>query len=267
MVTSYLAPYYRHIIVIGLAASLFVILSRDPPAQEASGSEKSDSDESPSGQGLFTDTELAAYDGTEGSKGLYLVILGHVYDVASGAKHYGPGEAYSMFVGHDASRSFISGDFEEYTPDMADVSPLTDSELKSIVKWKSFYDETYPYRGKLMGRHFDANGEPTEYHKLILERVARAAEEEAQGTKQEYPSCNVEWKQETGSRFWCSSRSGDGIERGWVGKPRQYRESKADGPVCVCVPDGDENKAVQPFAGCEVDSESCFVKDEEKSSR
>jgi hypothetical protein len=38
-------------------------------------------------------------------------ILGSVYDVSSGAKHYKPGGSYHFFLGKDASRAFVTGDF------------------------------------------------------------------------------------------------------------------------------------------------------------
>ncbi|XP_001862232.2 neuferricin homolog [Culex quinquefasciatus] len=261
MVLSYVAPYLRHIVVIGMAVVLFAVLSREPgsePGREAS--------EVITAEGVLTERELAQYDGTEGSKGLYLVILGHVYDVQSGAKHYGPGESYNMFVGHDASRSFVSGDFEQYTPEMSDVSALTDAEIRGIVKWKSFYDETYPYVGKLAGRYFDARGEPTEYSRVVEQRVARAeAEEEAAAVRgEELPTCNVEWKQESGTRVWCTSRSGNGVERGWVGRPRRYAETSEKRPLCVCVREGGDTEQLVPFDGCDPASDSCFVKEEEK---
>lgn len=48
---------------------------------------------------MFSQEELAKYDGTEGSKGIYLSILGQVFDVTKGVKHYGPGGSYNIFVG------------------------------------------------------------------------------------------------------------------------------------------------------------------------
>lgn len=261
MVLSYVTPYIRHIIVIGLAAVLFAILSREPTGTKESHGDKQATTKQALEERLFFDQELAFYDGRKGSKGLYLVILGYVYDVQKGAKHYGPGEAYHMFVGHDASKSFISGDFEEYTAEMSDVSSLTDSELKSIVKWKSFYDENYEFKGKLVGRYFDERGELTEYHRVVLERVANAEAEEAK-PKQDFPSCNVEWKQETGTRVWCTSRSGDGVERGWAGKPRRYVTQEDKTPYCVCVPDGTQPEGLVPFENCDASSDSCSVKDE-----
>lgn len=242
-------------VVIGLAVVLFVFLSREPADKKI---KKPEDEEGEPTERLFTEEELQQYDGSEGSKGLYLVILGHVYDVESGRKHYGPGESYSMFVGRDASKSFVTGDFEEYNPEMSDVSPLQNTEIKTIVNWKSFYDERYPYKGKLIGRYFDENGTLTEYHKLILQRAAKAEVEERKPA-QEFPTCNVEWKEETGTRVWCTSRSGTGQDRGWIGKPRKYLEQHGDTPFCVCVPDDIKYASLVPFDGCDELSVSCIV--------
>ncbi|XP_058443699.1 neuferricin homolog [Malaya genurostris] len=259
MIFSYLIPYFRHLVVIGLAVLMFVILSREPEDILANEREEQ-SERVSSDERLYSELELAQYDGREGSPGIYLVILGYVYDVATGIKHYGPGEAYNMFVGHDASRSFISGEFESYRPELSDVSSLTDGELKSLVKWKSFYDETYQYKGKLVGRYFDDHGRLTDYHKVVLERAAKAEQEDAK-PHQQYPSCNVEWKEETGTRVWCTSRSGDGQERGWVGKPRRYVDEQS--PYCVCVPEevASSDSSLALFDNCDANSESCFVID------
>lgn len=48
---------------------------------------------------LLSKSELSLYDGREGSRGLYLAILGHVFDVHKGNKHYGPGGAYHFMAG------------------------------------------------------------------------------------------------------------------------------------------------------------------------
>lgn len=48
---------------------------------------------------VFAAEELRAYTGNSGSKGLYLALLGHVFDVSAGAKHYGPGGTYHAFAG------------------------------------------------------------------------------------------------------------------------------------------------------------------------
>lgn len=48
---------------------------------------------------LFTKDELAKYNGDENSLGLYLSIMGSVYDVKKGVKHYGEGGSYNFFAG------------------------------------------------------------------------------------------------------------------------------------------------------------------------
>lgn len=49
---------------------------------------------------LLSKSELSLYDGDESSRGLYLAILGHVFDVHQGHKHYGPGGAYHFMAGN-----------------------------------------------------------------------------------------------------------------------------------------------------------------------
>ena len=58
---------------------------------------------------IFTSNELKRYDGTDPSKPLYLAIIGEVYDVTKGEKHYGKDQAYSGFAGKDGSRAFATG--------------------------------------------------------------------------------------------------------------------------------------------------------------
>lgn len=48
---------------------------------------------------LFIPEELARYRGGPGDPGLYLALLGRVYDVSSGRRHYEPGAHYSCFAG------------------------------------------------------------------------------------------------------------------------------------------------------------------------
>ena len=62
---------------------------------------------------LLTPEELKAYDGKEGSPGLYIALLGQVFDVSKGMDHYGPGGGYSFFAAKDGSRAFVTGEFNE----------------------------------------------------------------------------------------------------------------------------------------------------------
>lgn len=48
---------------------------------------------------LLSSYELSLYNGQVGSKGLYLAILGQVFDVHKGHNHYGPGGTYHFMTG------------------------------------------------------------------------------------------------------------------------------------------------------------------------
>jgi len=48
---------------------------------------------------LLTIDQLAKYDGSPNSPGLYLALLGKIYDVSKGSKHYGPDGGYHFFAG------------------------------------------------------------------------------------------------------------------------------------------------------------------------
>lgn len=48
---------------------------------------------------LFSSEELQKYNGIDNPE-LYLAILGNVFDVTKGKKHYGPGETYNVFAGN-----------------------------------------------------------------------------------------------------------------------------------------------------------------------
>jgi predicted heme/steroid binding protein len=78
--------------------------------------------------------ELAAFDGTDPSKPIYLAINGTIYDVTAGQRIYGPGGSYRFFAGCDASRAYVTGCFaEDRTADMRGVEemylPLDDPSI------------------------------------------------------------------------------------------------------------------------------------------
>ncbi|GME25084.1 Cytochrome P450 [Neofusicoccum parvum] len=74
---------------------------------------------------LLTDEQLAAYDGSDPSKPIYLALNGTIYDVTPGVHFYGPGGGYHFFAGRDAARAFVTGCFEEdLTPDLRGIEDM-----------------------------------------------------------------------------------------------------------------------------------------------
>lgn len=212
---------------------------------------------------IWTREELEKYNNLE--NGLYLAILGNVFDVTKGVKHYGPGETYHLFTGRDGSLAFITGDFSENGMN-DDISTLTPQQIKALNSWVDFYKKSYSYKGKLVGNFYNSDGSPAAgFHYLEAKLKQVEENESAEAEKNRiFPPCNVEWKAETGSRVWCTTSSG-GIHRDWIGVPRMYFEnpsSKQHRCACVNLKSREyrENNAnFREFIECPRDSSSCRI--------
>ncbi|XP_067123941.1 neuferricin [Centruroides vittatus] len=229
----------------------------------------------PSGERIFTVDELSKYDGSGSSPGLYLAILGKVFDVEKGAQHYRPGGGYSFFAGRDATRAYVTGDFSDQGL-VDNIDGLESSALLGIDDWLHFYEEEYIYVGKLIGRYYDKNGNPTEEYKSTRQAIEQAKQDKVNSDKEKklFPPCNSEWSREKGTRVWCTNKSG-GVERDWVGVPRKlFKPGQQE--RCACVKDsgspsgsskniddrGDlDNPNLKVYANCAPDSTSCSWKD------
>jgi len=221
---------------------------------------------------LFTKEELAKYDGSPGSPGLYLALMGQVFDVSKGKDYYGPGGGYSFFSGRDASRAFVTGDFEEKGL-IDNVEGLTKDDYMGLEEWSSFYNKDYTKVGLVSGNFYTPAGLPTPaWHALQASiEEARQDRDKHDVEKNMFPPCNVEWTQAKGSRFWCTNKSG-GVARSWVGVPRQLFYPGRQ-PRCACVRDrgppsvdpsapsdtGDlDSPHVKAYPGCEGKLTECW---------
>ncbi|XP_056100582.1 neuferricin isoform X1 [Rhinichthys klamathensis goyatoka] len=222
----------------------------------------SDVSASPPGR-MLTEDELSLYNGGDNSKGLYLAILGQVFDVEKGRKHYGPGGGYHFFTGKDASRAFITGDFTE-SGLSSDVSDFSDSQIVALYDWLSFYQRDYTPVGKLIGQFYTETGQPTDallrVEAFLSEGLKKKAQ--AQSEMQLYPACNSEWSEASGGRVWCSTMSG-GIHRDWVGVPRMLFSPGSGHSRCVCIQPSDpvhsENRNLREYKACPPQAESCQI--------
>ncbi|MGH0169828.1 UNVERIFIED_CONTAM: hypothetical protein FKN15_067622 [Acipenser sinensis] len=218
--------------------------------------------------------ELSRYNGQQGSPGVYLSILGQVFDVGKGHKHYGPGGSYHFFAGRDASRAFVTGDFTEAGL-VDDVSGLSPAQILSLSEWLSFYNKDDILVARLVGRYYSETGEPTEALKQVESAMAEGMElrAQAEADKQRFPPCNSEWSSGKGGRVWCSTQSG-GVQRDWVGVPRKLFTPGSSSQRCVCVQSsgpsssqqlrdrGDlDSPNLQEYQDCPSLAESCLLTD------
>lgn len=246
-------------------------LTVDQKAQPPKSPEKSPTPETNNGQRLFTREELKLFDGSEGSPGLYLAMVGQVFDVSKGKDYYGPGGGYSFFTATDGSRAFVTGQFDADGL-VDDVSGLSGQDYLGLQEWIEFYHKDYTFVGKLIGRFYSETGEETaelkDFHDNVVK--ARAAKAQHDIEKLTYPPCNTEWSQKKGHRVWCTAKTG-GTDRGWVGKPRKlYLPGKSE--RCACMKDfgppstdpsattdfGDlQSPHVKEYEGCDPEAVSC----------
>lgn len=226
---------------------------------------------------IFTREQLTLFDGSRPSKGVYLALLGRVYNVEKGRRHYAPGGGYHFFAGKDATRAFVTGDFSE-SGLVEDVTGLGHQDLLGILDWINFYENGYQLVGVLKGTYYDKDGRPTQRLWDVMgqmEDALRWKDSQAQETEI-FPPCNSEWHNNLGGRVWCSAKSG-GIHREWVGVPRRLFSPGTKTYRCACVKDfgtslsgypgadekgnrGDlDNPNIREYPGCKPSSISCKI--------
>jgi membrane-associated progesterone receptor component len=100
---------------------------------------------------LFTVEELRGYDGSDASRPILLGMAGDVFDVTEkGRQFYGPGAAYSVFAGRDATRALTLGSLE--AADLtAGVDDFNEAQLAALKEQHAFYLGKYPRVGSLQG--------------------------------------------------------------------------------------------------------------------
>lgn len=109
--------------------------------------------------------------------------------------------------------------------------------------------------------YYDETGKLTEYGKKVKKLIKKAQEERdsQEEEKLKFPPCNIEWNADTGSRVWCTNRSG-GVLRDWVGYPRQFYEPGSQDYRCACVKALEISANLKQYKDCDLDAVSCLVK-------
>ncbi|GAB6027666.1 hypothetical protein CHUAL_001907 [Chamberlinius hualienensis] len=245
--------------IIDVAAAIFHPGTTSTAATSAQSSVTTSpqSETSANTERLFTSEEFKAYSG---EKGLYLCILGLVYDVSKGERFYAKGKTYHGFTGRDASRSFITGDFtEEGLRD--DVMDLKSQDILQLEQWLDTYKKDYIYKGKLIGRYFDENGKPTEdnlkFQKLL--EHARAEARHAEDRRKTYPPCDSKYVKGEGGKVYCTKTSG-GISRDWVGFPRRLFTPETGNVRCACIQESRLKEGnLSEFPGCSPTAYECVT--------
>ncbi|XP_035290330.1 neuferricin isoform X2 [Anguilla anguilla] len=137
-------------------------------------------------------------------------------------------------------------------------------QIVALFDWLAFYQKEYKPVGRLIGRYYSENGEPTTALREVEEVLAEGLKlkAEAQAQKKRFPSCNSAWSDASSGRVWCSTMSG-GVHRSWVGVPRKLFSLESWSFRCVCVQSEDptalNSPLLQEYEDCPSLAESCPV--------
>lgn len=107
----------------------------------------------------MNNTQLLQYDGSNADGRICVAVNGKIFDVTRGKRFYGPGAAYGVFAGHDASRGLATFQLDRETikDEYDDLSDLTDGEREQMMEWQMQFSEKYDYVGRLLKPGEDAN--------------------------------------------------------------------------------------------------------------
>ncbi|KAM9317244.1 neudesin [Gastrophryne carolinensis] len=109
---------------------------------------------------LFTEEDLARYNGEKEGEPIYMAVKGTVFDVSAGKEFYGKGESYNALAGKDCTRAVAKMSLEE--ADLTyDTTGLTEEQLQSLDDiYKNVYLKKYPIVGYTARRILNDDGSP-----------------------------------------------------------------------------------------------------------
>lgn len=96
---------------------------------------------------IFSEKELARFDGSDDNRDIYVAIRGIVFDVTRERKKFGRGGQFNALAGRDASRAIAKMSFDP--KDLThDLTGLTDSDLQRLDEvFDEDYQKQFPVQG------------------------------------------------------------------------------------------------------------------------
>ena len=98
----------------------------------------------------LTRAQLLDYTGADSEKPILIAVDGTIYDVTAGSGFYGPGSAYNVFAGRDATRNLATGDLDPKGLENPSKEGLTEDELAVLNQWINLFSTKYKVVGKLL---------------------------------------------------------------------------------------------------------------------
>ncbi|GFP98914.1 membrane-associated progesterone-binding protein 4 [Phtheirospermum japonicum] len=109
--------------------------------------------------------------------------------------------------------------------------------------------------GKLVGRYYDGEGNPTKYLKGVEAKAARGSQllEKQKNEEAKVASCNSKWSQEDGSEVWC--------DEGYPRLVQRSLEIALTGKMskrCACFKEDELSQSgLEVYEGCDYLAKKC----------
>ncbi|KAJ1850926.1 Dihydrodipicolinate synthase [Coemansia sp. RSA 2703] len=104
----------------------------------------------------WTKREISKYTGQTEDTPILIALKGKVYDVSAGRGFYGPGSAYNVFAGRDASRLLATQSFDDGITEEEILAPidrlddLSEDDMQSLDSYVGLYSVKYRLVGELV---------------------------------------------------------------------------------------------------------------------
>ena len=140
---------------------------------------------------------------------------------------------------------------------------MTPEQLAEAVRWREFYRSHKEYRqvGRVIGRFYDADGDPSPQLILAETQAERFTASQAGGgpAGQQNPLCNVSWSRAKGGWVHC----GEGRWPRRVLVPVAQSGGEALQERCQCLEGSGVSEAARLYPGCAADSTRCQTSEPE----
>ncbi|XP_028070153.1 membrane-associated progesterone-binding protein 4 isoform X4 [Camellia sinensis] len=180
---------------------------------------------------LFTAQQLAIYNGTDDGLPIFLAILGEKVIMEQ--------EGVTIILLEEMLLAHLSQGI------LQEMDSLTQCMVCPALR----------FVGKLVGRYYDSEGNPTKYLKGAEAKAARGAQlmEKQKNEEAKLPSCNSRWSQDTGSEVWCDN----GYPR-LIQKPLEMAITGKVSKRCACFNEEELNQpGLEVYSGCDHFAKLC----------
>jgi len=102
-----------------------------------------------------------------------------------------------------------------------------------VARWRERYRKDYTPVGRVVGRYFGPDGQPTAAWHAVEAQVAAADALAADvvAEARQFPACNSRWAHNAGGEVWCDADAATGAPR----HPRRMFSALQHQTRCACV--------------------------------